>query len=569
MAGAATPHLLPETHPYPPTRARLFRRLHEQVGVSAYGLLLSSLVLVGFGLRLFLLDRFPLREDEAIYSYWALQFWKDPLFLNVWPDKPPLFLWLLAAPLRLLGPSAASARLLNVALSSMTVPVVAATARHLWGKRAGLWAALTFSLNPFAISFAATVYTDPLLIFCGTLAFYYGLRGRTFWAGLWLAAAIMTKQQGILYVPLVAGTLFLSRERTTRQIAQESLKACTGLASVLLPLLYWDSQRWAVAPSPWDLSLRHYGGLALVPPAQWLRRLAEWAHVAWYLTASWPIWLALGILAAGAVTLRLGGNPKTQTADTQQRPVLALLGLWALAFLIVHVVAGFQIWDRYLLPLAPALALFAGWVGARLPAPSAPTIPARWMALAAALWALLLLPPALAAAKGGLPVGGDHGDYAGLEEAITWLQENARADAVLYHRALGWHYRFYLYGETGPGGYDLRWYPNAVYLADNAAKTPHRRKFLIQPDWAPVHNAVPWLSMRGIQWRLRLRTGHFTVYEVVLPAQPRCDWCLCARRLPTGWPPHPLRSRPLPPATLLPPASQPAKDLSPIKKLRR
>src|SRR5690349_1851063 len=72
---------------------------------------LAVLILLGFSLRLYLLNRFPFREDEAIYSFWALHAWHvDPLFLAVWPDKPPVFLWLLAATFRLFGSSQASAR---------------------------------------------------------------------------------------------------------------------------------------------------------------------------------------------------------------------------------------------------------------------------------------------------------------------------------------------------------------------------------------------------------------------------------------------------------------------------
>ncbi len=86
-------------------------------------------MLAGLGLRLVLLDRYPLREDEAIYAYWALHAWgDDPIFLQVWPDKPPLYLWLLGGTFRLFGVSEASARWLNVACSTLLIPVVAATA---------------------------------------------------------------------------------------------------------------------------------------------------------------------------------------------------------------------------------------------------------------------------------------------------------------------------------------------------------------------------------------------------------------------------------------------------------
>ena len=115
---------------------------------SLYAPSLVILTLLGFGLRLVLLDQYPLREDEAIYSFWALHFWHvDPQFLTVWPDKPPVFLWLLSITFRLFGTSQASARWLSVMVSTLTIPIVAATARHFWGRCAALFAAVVYTTN--------------------------------------------------------------------------------------------------------------------------------------------------------------------------------------------------------------------------------------------------------------------------------------------------------------------------------------------------------------------------------------------------------------------------------------
>jgi hypothetical protein len=74
---------------------------------------------LALALRLPLLNRFPLREDEAIYGWWALTALRDdPRFLAIWPDKPPLFLWLQGSALQLFGATAPGARLLNIFLST-------------------------------------------------------------------------------------------------------------------------------------------------------------------------------------------------------------------------------------------------------------------------------------------------------------------------------------------------------------------------------------------------------------------------------------------------------------------
>ncbi len=550
------------THLHTRSRTHLHALLHPplpQVRLGWPPLAWAAILLLGLGLRALLWNAFPFREDEAIYSTWALQAWNgDPFFLVNWPDKPPLFLWILGGAFRLFGPQEGTARWLNILLSTATIPVTALTARRLWGRWAGWVAGLALALNPFAISFAPTAYTDPMLVLWGSLALYAAVVGRGFRAGLWLGAAIMTKQQGLLYAPLILGMLAASAG--PRSPAQEASLArrlgsfALGLASITGPILLWDSLRWSVAPSPWDLSLRHYGPLGLLPPAQWLPRLREWGQLAWHLTASTPVWALLVVggwlLGVRIWYLRVGsdltpppfplhpwrGKGVASFASRGRGEVARSLGLllllWSLAYFALHVTTSVQIWDRYLLPLAPMLALGMGWMvqeavswlGGGLGSASRPLVGL----LGGVMGVALLLGPAWTAAQGGLPVGGDHGDYAGLREAVAWLKAEAPADAVIYHRVLGWHFRYYLFRRTGPQGMELRWFPSTVYLADNAAKTPHRRKFLVQPDWAPLRDAPRRLAQRGLRWERRFRQGRFTVYELVTPPQPPCDWCFNA-----------------------------------------
>ena len=104
---------------------------------------------------------------------------------------------------------------------------------------------------------------------------------------------------------------------------------------------------------------------------------------------------------------------------------------------------------------------------------------------------------------------------------------------TLYHNVLGWHYQFYLFDDVRRGEADLRWVVSAAYLADNASKTPHRRKFLIEPDWAPTHDLAFHLATRGLELRSHGRFGRFSVLEIAQPMQAHCDWCLCSQR--NGW----------------------------------
>lgn len=525
------------THPALPWRSPLPRaRLAVTHTARTYPLFVLALTGVGFALRLALLHAFPLREDEAIYGYWARAAVSDPFFLHVWPDKPPLYIWLLTGAFALIGPSEVSARLVSIFASTLTIPLVAVGALRLWRSRpAALVAALLLAFNPFAVSFAPTAYTDSLLVLWGTGALVAALRGRGLATGLLLGAACMTKQQGLFYAPLVVA-LLLSPPLPWRPRAAKVVWALLGIALVALPVLWWDSQRWAVAPSPWALAQVTYAPLTWLSPTQWLARTQAWTPWLWYLGGSWPVWVLLGAALVVAVGLALAAG--------WRRPHLALMVGWGVAFVVIHVITSVQAWDRYLLPLAPWLALLASGPAALVAQRRLP----EW--LRGFLWILLALGlaevvyPGLAAARGQLPIGGDHGDYAGLTAAVNWvaaqgcaesasnefIHRDCAAPAILYHQLLGWHLRFYLYDELQPNGdtpprFDLRWFPSAAYLADNAAKSPYPPKYLIVPDWAMPRDLALHLAMRGLAMEQQLQVGRFAVMEITQPPRPPCAWC--------------------------------------------
>jgi 4-amino-4-deoxy-L-arabinose transferase-like glycosyltransferase len=494
-----------------------------------------AITVAAFALRLVLLNRYPFREDEAAYAYWALHGWfEDPMYLSVWPDKPPIYLWLLGAAFRVFGVSEAGARWVNVAASTLTVPIAAAIGRRLWGDRAALVAATVLALSPYAIAFSPTAYTDPVMVAAGLSALCAVVYERPIAAGLLLGVAIMTKQQGILFVPLVLGALWLeqtSNIANVRQRLRSTGLLVIGLAAVVLPILYWDSRRWAVAPSPWDLSVRNYAALELLAPGAWLARLDQWAPLLFDLTTSWTIWLLLAGLVIIAVVITYQ-QARGITAPLRHNATVFLIAGWSVCFLGIHVATTVQPWDRYLLPLAPMIALLAAWAADR----ASLSISRAQALVLAAMGFLLLLTPAGLAAEGHISVGGDHGDYAGLPYAIGAVRQASDGPLILYHRTLGTHFRFYLYGHTVEsaqnGQIELRWFPSSIYLADNAAKTPYPRKLLIVPDWAPLKNLDSHLAMRGLAMTKLGRYGHFTLWEIAAEPSPNCEWCTCSQPAP-------------------------------------
>ena len=471
---------------------------------------LCILLLLGFALRLVMLDRFRFHQDEALYSYWALHFpHDDPYFLKQWIDKPPLFIWLLAYHFKAFGTSEASARLLNIGISTVTIPVAAAIARQAWSGGAGLITAAALALNPFAISFSPTAFTDPLFVLGGVCSVYAAQRSQPLRAGLCLGAAIMTKQQGVFFAPLALAVLMagnLNGRPTAKAAATGLLRFGGGLALTVLPILYWDSLRWAVAPSPWDLGIRNFGALEIVALSQWPERVGRSAHLIWYLTASKLVWI---VLAAAVVFTALYERLARLTFSRRNTVFALLLCGWIGAYWGIHVVASLPLWDRYFLPIAPVFAILAGGIGARIIFASSPL----WRRALIGLWILLLLPGGVQAARGQLPIGGDHGAYDGLREAFDWLEGHSPQGAVLYHQPLSWHLQFYLY--ENPREYRVRWFANPVALVDDAAKMPQRAKFVLVPTWLPLRNRYPHLAAR--EWELveQHRAEQFIVYEIM------------------------------------------------------
>jgi hypothetical protein len=457
----------------------------------------------------------------------------DPLFLHVWPDKPPIFLWLLAAALQLWGhgpeTAGAAARWVNIMAGTLTIPVLAACARRWWGGGAALATGLLAALSPFAISFTPTAFTDPVLVLAGSLALALAVRRRWFWSGFWLGVAIMTKQQGLLFVPLVAACGLYARPKVAG-----SVRWVLGLAVVVLPILYWDSLRWAVAPSPWDLGATNVGGVALLAPSAWVGRAEGWLGLAWYLLASpWAWGACVVLLVLAAVDAWRRREPRESWL-----PAL-ILAIWGAGFLLLHIGSSVQVWDRYLLPLSVLVALLGGWGVAEVGRgvtnrrgtrsgeeagedACSPIVPALVPFLAILV---LLAVPAVTAAQGGLPIGGDHGAYAGLDEALAAVD---RPGALLFHRELGWQARFALFDEIRSGEVELRYFPSAVYLADSATKSPHKERFVIVPDWAPLPDLGMQLAVRRLRGEVVLKRGHFTVYKIEEVPGGNASWRVCS-----------------------------------------
>src|SRR5437763_14286796 len=107
-------------------------------------------------------------------------------------DKPPLLYWLVAVSYRLLGVSAASARLVPALALHGCVLTLYLLGRRSLGERAAFRGALLLGLAPGFLSMGRLLLLDGLLTFWATLALFSAfeaLRGQRLHWGWWLLSA--------------------------------------------------------------------------------------------------------------------------------------------------------------------------------------------------------------------------------------------------------------------------------------------------------------------------------------------------------------------------------------------
>lgn len=535
-------------------------------------------IMTGLLLRLVpWLSSYPLHPDEALYGYWArlIVSGSDPFLLGPWVDKPPLVPYLLAGSLRVFGVSDTTLRLPGLVASTALLAALYGFARAAFGPSLARLATLLLAASPFAILFAPTAFTDPWLALWLVAAAWAALSGRAFWSGLLLGLAVASKQQGVFGAPLIVAFLALSMPgrheslfpagRLAAFAVRRFLPALGGFLLILVPVTWWDSLRWLDRPSFWDRSLTAYGGLGLAPLATWPKRAAEWAGQLSYLSGS-PLWsgtvLLLAALAGGRAVLHLLAERKCRArraglwassepcssfhtgrvATTDLRPVWhtgpeaasgsalrstwidAILALYTCGYLTTHFLITFQPWDRYLLPIVPLVVLLAArglaLIGSHRLWKTRPD--AR--AAAGATLVLVLSYAAWQGVTGRLPVGSDHGAYAGLDHVVAFVRTQ-ETNGVIYDHSLGWFYDFYMFGAT----LDRRWWDTGSRLAANAERTareqPLRPQWLILSSWENLaaDDAQQALSRRGMRLaeheRIYRRDGSvsFIVYEILGP----------------------------------------------------
>jgi len=496
----------------------------------------TSLLVLGWGLRLppILDNRF--HPDEALYGYWGLLIGRgqDPWLVGVPVDKPPLLPYLVAGAQMLFGSSEFAVRLVGLAAGLLMIPLVARLSRSLYGnRRAAMVAAASVTLSPFAVLFSATGFTDPLMVALGLATCVAAVRGRLGWAGLLAGLTVATKQTGVAWLPLVAAFRFIGSgsppsgcgsrtpgcPRRSFVVGLWPFIACFSLTIGFVVI--WDMMRVARgAAGFWHTGVTDFGGLRLIWTHELWVRLRGWTSLVGYIFVS-PV--VNGALIAGTALLMWSDVAHHR----YERGALADLFLVSFVFIyfLIHWLWAFPVWDRYLLPLVPVFAVLLGRVTCSLEPclrsglerSTCNSVGRRWPLVVVHLALVLCLcPAALKAARSGYPVGTDHGAYDGLEDVSAFLS-GLPEGTVVYQHWLGWHYAYYLFDAPVYVAY----WPTPAWLAqDVRAFGAAEPRYLAFPSWespARVERALAGVGYglkRVVTTARRDGSSSFTLYRI-------------------------------------------------------
>jgi 4-amino-4-deoxy-L-arabinose transferase-like glycosyltransferase len=178
----------------------------DQRELRTFFLIAFAVLAAGIGLR----DAWP--ADEPRFVLVAKQMWDSGEWLfphrgiELYPDKPPLYFWLLCAAYAVVRDWTWAFLLPSLAAALATLALVYDLGRRLWSHRAGLWAAIAVLAAAQFLYQAKRAQIDPMVTCLITLGVYgiarhvlLGPAWRWYWLGCFAAGlGVITKGVGFL-----------------------------------------------------------------------------------------------------------------------------------------------------------------------------------------------------------------------------------------------------------------------------------------------------------------------------------------------------------------------------------
>ena len=430
------------------------------------------------------------QADEALFATWAreIAIWRDPLLQMQPLDKPPLLFYLQALFYPLFGPVEFAARWPNWIASLLLVPLTGVLAWKLY-RRPGtaVLAAALVALFPLTIQFSPTAFTDPLL----TVLLITGLTAVTsqkpVWAGILFGLALLTKYQAVLFLPLLVGLGWLAGWRLASWA-----RWLAGLLPPLVALFTWEAAR-SGRFLLWQNQIGNFGGVRL--SWSWEIWPRFWAWVDLWQTAVSPLIFYLLILAMLWLTaqhLRRQTAPFAPSSPSRLcvKNFDRLFLIFTIGYSLFHWLWAIPVWDRYLLPLLPLLALLLARAYGDLLAHLPPTTPI--LQFRGALIILLLLTTTVWEARNGRTSLGSFPEADQGTADIAAALADAPYGTVLYDHWFSWQWRYHLFDRR----VFVSWFPHADDLAADLAAFGQdgSPRYLVLP-----HTAVAQPIRRTVQ----------------------------------------------------------------------
>lgn len=432
---------------------------------------LLAILAVGAIVRLWQLNSLGFNSDEAVYAGQAAAIAEDPILKEIFPifrAHPLLFQYVLAILFKF-GVTDLGARIVSVCIGLATVYIVYRIGEVLYGRKAGLWAALFIAIMPYHVVVTRQVLLDGPMTLFATGALYtlarFGVTHNARWlyaTGAMLGLTFLAKETGIVLIGSVYVFLAL-----TPTIPLRIRDLALSLGCMVL----------VIAPFPISLAL---GGGTQTAKSFLIWQLFRRPNHAWpfyFQTVPAAIGFAVVLVAIAGLWLMRRSRGWRET----------LLLAW-----IVVPFMFFQLWPvkgfQYLLPLAPAVVLLAARTLTRLEIPRQLVArgpfrsPERWRTVAGVLIALSLLLPAWTSVAGGRSATflAGSGGVPGGREAGRWIDANVPEGA-----------RFMTIGPSMAN--IVQFYGHRTALGLSVSPNPLHRN----PAYTPIAN--PDLQLRSGQ----------------------------------------------------------------------